>query len=405
MAVPVQRWVLAALALLGAIFICPVRAATPVPLVVPDEINIPSGPEGAAIEFGKKLVTDTRKLLPNNVGNGLNCTNCHLGSGTVAFAGPFVGLWGMFPEYRNRGGNIDSLTERINDCFERSMNGKALAYNSTEMNAMLMYINWLSTGVPVRTPVVGRGMGKVNTDLKPNPARGKQIYAEKCAVCHGATGEGTKNPAGGYMFPPVWGNSSFNIGAGMARTYTAAAFIRHNMPLGQGNTLSEQDAVDVAEFMTHQTRPAFAAAKDDYAKGNKPKDARNGGTNATGAGVAAVPAAIAVAAPESAPAVAPAAAPGPAASISGDAARGSQKVQMCQGCHGIQGWRTAFPETYRVPRIAGQHPAYLAAALKAYRGGERSHPSMQAIAASLNDQDIADVAAYYAQAGLSSVVK
>ncbi|HQR12066.1 MAG TPA: c-type cytochrome [Casimicrobiaceae bacterium] len=289
MAVPDRRSVLVAFALLGATFMAPARAATPVPLVVPDEINIPSGPEGAAIEFGKKLVGDTRKLLPKNVGNGLNCSNCHLGAGTVAFAGPFVGLWGMFPEYRNRGGSIDSLTERINDCFERSMNGKALAYNSTEMNAMLMYINWLSTGVPVGTPVVGRGMGKVDADLKANPTRGRQIYAEKCAECHGANGGGTRNPAGGYIFPPVWGNASFNIGAGMARTYTAAAFIRHNMPLGQGNTLSEQDAVDVAEFMTHQPRPAFAAAKGDYASGNKPKDARNGGTGATGAGVAARP--------------------------------------------------------------------------------------------------------------------
>ncbi|MFO1282622.1 MAG: cytochrome c [Burkholderiales bacterium] len=81
----------------------------------------------------------------------------------------------------------------------------------------------------------------------------------------------------------------------------------------------------------------------------------------------------------------------------GDAAKGRQKVQMCQGCHGIDGWRTAFPEVYHVPRIAGQQPVYLANALKAYRNGERTHPSMRAIAASLSDQDIADLAAYYAQ--------
>lgn len=81
----------------------------------------------------------------------------------------------------------------------------------------------------------------------------------------------------------------------------------------------------------------------------------------------------------------------------GDAAKGRQKVQMCQGCHGIDGWRTAFPEVYHVPRIAGQQPVYLANALKAYRNDERTHPSMRAIAASLSDQDIADLAAYYAQ--------
>ena len=118
-------------------------------------------------------------------------------------------------------------------------------------------------------------MGSVDTTLKPNAVHGKQIYAEKCASCHGAGGAGIANPAGGYVFPPVWGNASFNVGAGMARTYTAAGFIKHNMPLGQGNTLSDQDAIDVAEYVTHQPRPAFAAAKADYAKGAKPKDARN----------------------------------------------------------------------------------------------------------------------------------
>ena len=271
----VQSAALGALAFLSVVAPGSARAANEAPFKVPDEINMPSGPEGAAISLGKALITDTKKRLPNNVGNGLNCSNCHLGAGTVALAGPYVGLQGVFPEYRNRGGNIDSLQERINDCFLRSMNGKALAYDSTEMNAILMYIHWLSTGIPVGTAVAGRGMGQVDSTLKPNPARGKQVYAEKCTVCHGASGAGTANAAGGYTFPPVWGNASFNIGAGMARTYTAAAFIKHNMPLGQGGTLSDQDAIDVAEFMTHQPRPAFAAAKNDYAKGNKPKDARN----------------------------------------------------------------------------------------------------------------------------------
>jgi thiosulfate dehydrogenase len=252
-----------------------VHAAEPAPFKVPAESTIPSGPEGEAIKLGKALITDTRKLLPNNVGNGLNCTNCHIGAGTTASASPYVGLWGVFPEYRQRSGTIDSLQERVNDCFQRSMNGKALAYDSKEMNAILMYMQWLSRGIPVSTEVEGRGMGKVDTALQPDRARGKQIYGEKCASCHGTNGEGTRNPAGGYLFPPVWGNGSFNVGAGLARTYTAAAFIKHNMPLGQGGSLSDQDAIDVADFMTHQPRPAYAAARNDYAKGDKPRDARN----------------------------------------------------------------------------------------------------------------------------------
>ena len=96
---------------------------------------------------------------------------------------------------------------------------------------------------------------------------------------------------------------------------------------------------------------------------------------------------------------------GQAAAPAGDPAKGAQKVQMCQGCHGIVGWRTAYPQVYHVPRIAGQHPAYLIAALKQYRALERSHPSMDAIAASLTDQDMADIAAYYTQAPLQTAVK
>ena len=89
----------------------------------------------------------------------------------------------------------------------------------------------------------------------------------------------------------------------------------------------------------------------------------------------------------------------------GDPVAGAQKTQMCAGCHGIEGWRTAFPEVYQVPKIAGQHPAYIVKALQSYKSGERAHPSMRAIAASLSDQDMADLAAYYGQAGLKTAVK
>jgi cytochrome c553 len=79
----------------------------------------------------------------------------------------------------------------------------------------------------------------------------------------------------------------------------------------------------------------------------------------------------------------------------GDPATGQRKTQMCAGCHGITGWRTAYPEVYGVPKIGGQHPAYIVKALQEYKSGERSHPSMKAIAASLSDKDMADLAAYY----------
>lgn len=241
----------------------------------PLETTIPSGPKGVAIQEGKKLLTETHQRLPKNVGNGLNCTNCHLAGGTTAKSSPWVGIWGVFPEYRSRSGRIISLQERVNDCFERSMNGKALAYNSPEMNNILTYMQWLSTDVPTGASVKGRGFGPIDQKLKSDANHGKEVYAAKCASCHGAEGQGVKNPAGGYAFPPVWGKDSFNDGAGMARTYTAAAFVKHNMPLGQGGTLSDQEALDVAEFFTHQPRPVYQGKAKDWPKGDKPKDARN----------------------------------------------------------------------------------------------------------------------------------
>jgi cytochrome c553 len=93
----------------------------------------------------------------------------------------------------------------------------------------------------------------------------------------------------------------------------------------------------------------------------------------------------------------------PAASApAGDPVKGREKTRMCEGCHGIEGWRTAFPEVYRVPKLGGQHEAYIAAALKEYKSGARIHPSMRAIAGGLTDDDIANLAAYYAQGGVKT---
>ena len=131
------------------------------------------------------------------------------------------------------------------------------------MNNILAYMQWLSTGVPTGTSVKGRGFGPLDQKLKANKAHGKEVYAAKCASCHGATGAGTKSPACSYLFPPVAGKDSFD-GAGMARTYTAAAFVNHNMPLGQGGSLSDQEALDVAEYFTHLPRPAYQFKARDW---------------------------------------------------------------------------------------------------------------------------------------------
>ena len=89
----------------------------------------------------------------------------------------------------------------------------------------------------------------------------------------------------------------------------------------------------------------------------------------------------------------------------GDAAAGKNKTSMCAGCHGISGYKTAFPVTYSVPKLGGQHAAYLVKALQGYKSGDRMHPSMRAIAAGLSDQDMADLAAYYASTANHSASK
>ncbi len=89
----------------------------------------------------------------------------------------------------------------------------------------------------------------------------------------------------------------------------------------------------------------------------------------------------------------------------GDAAAGKQKTALCEGCHGIPGYKTAFPAVYNVPKLGGQHSGYIVKALQGYKSGERSHPTMRAIAAGLTDQDMADLAAYYAAGDTKTAAK
>ena len=126
-----------------------------------------------------------------------------------------------------------------------------------------------------------RNAGVVDVSLVADTARGERIYYAQCAACHGDNGEGLKDSRGDIVFPPLWGDESFNIGAGMARTYKAAAFVKYNMPMGiqtkglwgHGNVLSDQDAVDVSEFFAHKPRPDFPGKENDWPTVPKPKDA------------------------------------------------------------------------------------------------------------------------------------
>jgi thiosulfate dehydrogenase len=248
---------------------------------VPSLAELSAEPEAARILQGMRLLDDTARLLPGHVGAPMDCNSCHLSGGRQADSVPYLNTALSFPGYNPRAARIITLEDRINGCFLRSMNGTPLDDRSPEMRAIVAYMSWLSAKVPQGAKVAARMSAPINTKLTPDPAHGAQVYAARCASCHGGNGEGGRSASGDMVAPPLWGDGSFNIGAGMARLYTAAAFVKGNMPLsanatrplGQGG-LDDQDALDVAQYFTHMPRPDFPPKVNDWPKGGKPADAR-----------------------------------------------------------------------------------------------------------------------------------
>ena len=270
----VTAWVLGSLFATSLTLAADNSTRPTVPLSPPASTAIPDGPLGEAIRYGQRIMADTGAAAPAYVGNALKCANCHLDGGRTAYAAPLVGLTGLFPEYRPRRGGVESLADRINECFRRSMNGKALPADSREMTGLLAYIAWLSQGVPTGSEVEGRGFREIRAPGPVDASRGEAVYVAKCGACHGADGQGLKAGADRFVFPPLWGPQSFNVGAGMARLSLAAAFVRAQMPPGNAGTLTDQEAYDVAAYFTTQPRPDFPGEENDWPEGGRPADAR-----------------------------------------------------------------------------------------------------------------------------------
>lgn len=232
-----------------------------------DPATLPASAENDLIRYGYQLVVDTARhigpLAPEPAmrlaGNGLACTNCHLNGGLQRYAAPFVSTFASYPMMVSDA--VETLAERINGCMTRSLNGKPLAEDGREMNALVAYIQYLGAGTPEGVRVPGMGLLAVAQPGETADAtRGQTVFARVCARCHGANGQGeARTPPGvGYAIPPLWGGESFNVAAGMANIETAAAFIRSNMPRGidyRSQLLSAQEAWDVAAFVTAQPRP------------------------------------------------------------------------------------------------------------------------------------------------------
>ena len=227
----------------------------------PSESDMPSGEFGDMVKLGRNIFVHTQTYAKGLVGNGLNCVNCHLDAGRKADAAPLWAAYVMFPAYRDKNHKVNSFEDRLAGCFRFSMNGTAPKYNSKEMIALTTYSYWLAKGAPTGVALAGRGYPKLkNPLLPPDAKRGASVFQANCAICHGAEGLGTKIN-GQYAFPPLWGSDSYNAGAGMHAVKNAAAFIKANMPLGKGNSLSLQEAWDVAQFVDSHDRPADPRVK------------------------------------------------------------------------------------------------------------------------------------------------
>ncbi len=243
----------------------PKATVAAVPFHVPSEFEVTDSITLASIRRGRALILSTRDSLPKNVGAALSCSNCHFGDGTQANAMPLVGAYSRFPQYRARSGHVDLLEDRINDCFERSMNGKGLEMKGRDMRDLVTYIAFLSRGYPPGAEMEGQGVPRLDP-LVGDTVRGQQIFARICVACHGADGNGSA------VAPPLWGPRSFNVGAGMGRVRSAAAFIHHLMPRDRPGTLTQQQAFDVATYVTTRPRPDFPGKELDWPYGGAPPD-------------------------------------------------------------------------------------------------------------------------------------
>ncbi|MCW5907271.1 MAG: c-type cytochrome [Chitinophagales bacterium] len=244
----------------------------------PDE-NLISDEE---VKYGRELIAHTGEYLgPKGkvqiMTNGMNCQNCHLDAGTKIFGNNYSAVASTYPKFRARSGTEESIEKRVNDCMERSLNGMPLDTGSREMKAMVAYIKWLGKDVPKGESPKGSGLVDVPfLDRAADPAKGKLVYDAKCASCHQANGEGLLNDAKtAYTYPPLWGDFSYNNGAGLFRLSRFAGYVKANMPLGANHAnpqLSDEEAWDVAAFVNSQPRPKKDLRKDWPDISKKPID-------------------------------------------------------------------------------------------------------------------------------------
>ncbi len=224
------------------------------------------------LEYGKDLIVNTAKYLgPKgsvaHLTNGMNCQNCHLNAGTQPYGNNYGSVASTYPKYRGRSGAIEDIYKRVADCFERSLNGTAPKVGSKEMEAIVAYINYVGSNVKKGDKAKGSGIYELALlDRAADPVKGKELYAAKCVSCHQADGSGMMNADKiAYQYPPLWGDHSYNHGAGLYRLSRFAGYIKANMPLGasyKAPMLSDEEAWDLAAYVNSMPRPSKDLSKD-----------------------------------------------------------------------------------------------------------------------------------------------
>lgn len=239
----------------------------------PDVASLETNPEKESILYGQDIIAHTAayfgpegKIFKAGT-NGMNCQNCHLEAGTKVFGNNYSAVASGYPKFRARSGSIETIYKRVNDCFERSLNGKAIDTLSKEMQGIVAYIKWLGKDVKKGNKPAGSGLKETAfLNRASDPENGKAIYSQKCASCHQSNGEGMMNgDKTAYTYPPLWGDHSYNDGAGLFRISNFAKYIKYNMPLGASYNnpqLTDEEAWDIAAFVNSQKRPHKNITKD-----------------------------------------------------------------------------------------------------------------------------------------------
>jgi len=246
--------------------VAPIKAAKPVKpqWIVPDTNEITDPDAARLIKYGRSLIVNTAyyfgpKGMIAHKSNGLSCQNCHLDAGTRLYGNNYSLTAAGYPQFKPRSGSVETIAKKVEDCFERSLNGSSIDSNSREMKAFVAYLKWIGKNVKKGTKPAGSGIEELAfLDRPADTALGRLVFVTKCQVCHGKNGEGALNtPGTAYTYPPLWGEHSYNIGASIYRVSKFAGFVKHNMPYNADKSaqLTTAQAWDVAAFVNSQFHP------------------------------------------------------------------------------------------------------------------------------------------------------